>query len=540
MRKINKLISGLMITSILVQPLSCLALTKEETVYSNLDYDGKNIRSVVNNRLTSIDTNKIIDDTELKDILNINGEEKFKQKDRVLTFDSKGSREIFYQGRIDKQLPIDVTVKYYLDGQEMKIPDILGKKGQVEIKLELNNNDYREDKGLYTPFVVTVGTIIDGKNNSNVEITNGKVISTGNKSMALSVAAPGMYENFSMEEFKELDKVTLSYETDNFSLNNIYLVATPKLLDESDLRIFNKVDSLADSVNVIQENMDKIENGSKELAYGSEKLFVGSSEIASNLKAVLRGLDKLENGSKVLDNSLQQIIKTLEETQQMLNDKNISGSLENLKILREQNSIVIMNLSNTNSLLKVNYDNYQLGNFSSDDELIGYFRNVGVDEATINNLLTCKKTYEANFGLIKLLNTNNEALGTTIKSLGELSEQITVLLTKLTTVLGSVDDGAIQINSGIVELQTGVNKLYGGSLELVKGIRKLDEGTITLTDGIATLNRDGINKLNNYTEVAADYSKKINKLLKISKEYSGYATNKADTTTFIYKIKSAK
>lgn len=540
MKKIEKIISGIMVTSILVQPLSCLALTKEETVFSNLDYDGKVIKSVVNNRLSNIESDKIIDDTELREILNINGDEKFRQEDRVLTFDSKGNKEIFYQGSIDKELPIEVVTKYYLDGHEMKVKDMLGKKGKVEIEIELTNKSYVTDKGLYTPFVVTVGTIVNSKDNSNVLITNGKVINTGSKNMAVAVASPGMYENFKIDEFKKLDKVVLSYETEDFSLGNIYLVATPKLLEEKDLDIFNKVDSLAYSVNVIQENMNKIESGSKALESGSKKLTSGSLEIANNLKTVLGALEKLESGSKTLDSSLKQIIGTLEETQKMLQDKNITGSLENLKLLQGKNSAVVIQLTNTNAGLKVNYDKYQLGNFNSDEEIIGYFSNLGVDQVTINNLITCKKTYEANLGLITLLNTNNVALGTTITSLEELSSQITTLLTKLTAVLGSVDNGAIQINSGITELKTGVNKLYGGSLELVKGATALGDGTTTLTNGIGTLNREGINKLNSYTGNAVDYSKKINQLIKLSKEYSGYATKKADTTMFIYKVKSAK
>lgn len=540
MKKIEKIISGIMVISILAQPLSCLALTKEETVYSNLDYNGKVIKSVVNNRLSNIDSDKIIDDTELKDILNINGDEKFRQEDRVLTFDSKGDKEIFYQGKIDKELPIEVVTKYYLDGHEMKVKNMLGKKGKVEIEIELTNNSYVADKGLYTPFVVTVGTIINSKDNSNVLITNGKVINTGSKNMAVAVASPGMYENFKIDEFKKLDKVVLSYETEDFSLGNIYLVATPKLLEEKDLDIFNKVDTLAYSINTIQENMNKIESGSKELESGSKKLTAGSREIANNLKTVLTALEKLENGSKTLDSSLKQIIETLEETQKMLQDKNITGSLENLKLLQSQNSAVVSQLTNTNAGLKVNYDKYQLGNFNSDEELINYFINLGVDQVTINNLVTCKKTYEANVGLITLLNTNNGALGTTITSLEELSTQIITLLTKLTAVLGSVDNGAVQINSGLTELKTGVNKLYGGALELVKGATTLGDGTTTLTNGIGTLNREGINKLNNYTGKAANYSKKINQLVKLSKEYAGYATNNADTTTFIYKVKSAK
>ena len=40
MKNLNKVISGVLISSLLFTPVSTLALTKEETVYTNLNYDG--------------------------------------------------------------------------------------------------------------------------------------------------------------------------------------------------------------------------------------------------------------------------------------------------------------------------------------------------------------------------------------------------------------------------------------------------------------------------------------------------------------------
>lgn len=49
MKKINKIISGMLISSMLIAPVSTFALTKDEVVYTNLGLDGKVEKTVVNN-----------------------------------------------------------------------------------------------------------------------------------------------------------------------------------------------------------------------------------------------------------------------------------------------------------------------------------------------------------------------------------------------------------------------------------------------------------------------------------------------------------
>ena len=73
MKNLNKVISGVLISSLLFTPVSTLALTKEETVYTNLNYDGTVEKTIVNNHISDLDKGKVTDDTELKKLLNING-----------------------------------------------------------------------------------------------------------------------------------------------------------------------------------------------------------------------------------------------------------------------------------------------------------------------------------------------------------------------------------------------------------------------------------------------------------------------------------
>ena len=46
--------------------------------------------------------------------------------------------------------------------------------------------------------------------------------------MLVALTAPGLYESIGLEDLKSLNNVEINYTTTNFTLNNIYLVATPK------------------------------------------------------------------------------------------------------------------------------------------------------------------------------------------------------------------------------------------------------------------------------------------------------------------------
>ena len=539
MKKINKMLSMVFLTSMVLNPVQALAYTKSETIYSNLDYNGKPITTVVNNHLSKLEKTSIEDQTLLQEITNLNGDEKYRLKNNKLTWEANGN-DIFYQGKLEESSPISVQIEYYLNDKISSPKKMVGKKGKVTIKVKLENKAYDETQNLHTPFVVTLGTIFSNTENTNITVTNGEVVDTGTRSIVAALAAPGLYHDLKIDEFKTLDEIQIQYQTTSFSLQNIYLVATPKLLEKVDLSTFDQMSTLSNSMNTIQKNMDKLEAGAKEISKGATTLSSGSDEITKNLKTARNALTKLEDGSVAIDSGLSQILASLENAKAALKDKNITGSITNLSALKEANTSAIATLNATNTNLQETYMKYALNNFHTDQELITYFSNLNVDENTIQNLLTCKKTYEGNLSLITLLSTNNGAIDTMISSLQETATTIDTLITELSTAITKLEAGTKEITNGLKEVGDGIDKLYAGSSKLTEGSKTLESATTTLSNGTSTLNKVGINTLTNATNVLNNYSDITKKLVNLSKNYKGFASNNTDHTLFIYKVKSAK
>ena len=335
----KKLITGVIALSIIVTPFQAFAMTKEESVYSNLNSDGTRFKTVVTNHLSEMKNTEIEDTTELKKILNINGKETFTLENHKLTWSYKGN-DIFYQGDFEKELPIETSVKYYLDGKEINNKELIGKSGQVKIEVSLKNIDQHNIDGeeLYTPFVVTLGAMLD-KNQENISISNGKVVNSGNKFILVGIASPGLYESTSIEKLKEMDKIVITFHTKKYKQPTIYTVATPKLIENSDLEVLNKLDDAYSKVGLLKSNMDTIENGASSLESGAIQLLKGTNEISSNLLTVKNYMEELTKGTYDLNQGINQIIAAIDTSSSSLSEETLTERLNQLSTLKEKNQL---------------------------------------------------------------------------------------------------------------------------------------------------------------------------------------------------------
>ncbi len=526
--KMNKKLISLTIFGGLIFPMNAFALQKSETIYSTLNYKGDNIKTTVSNHLSFIDQSQIEDETELKNILNIGGIETFSLNGKKLTWNTQ-DKDIFYEGETEKKSPIEVSFKYFLNNEEKEVTDILGLSGKIKIQMTFSNKEEKKatinghTETLYTPFVTTIGTILNSKNNKNISISNGKVVSTGSRHMVVGLASPGLYESIGLQEFKNLNEITIEYETTKFELNNIYIVSTPKLLESSDLEIFDKMDDLYMNVSELQKNMNTLEKGILELSSGIEKINNGSSELVSSLKAAAEGAKKVQKGSGTLKNGLYEMTKALNIAKKELKKLDMS-SFDSVDTLKGQNTNTINTLLKTTGMnldqLKSFYEKYKLQSYKGSDE----------------KMIALKNAYE----MVVLLQTNNMALEKSTSTLKTLIAKLDSLISTSETAIGKLTSGSESLNSGIVTLKSGIDKIYAGSVTLNNGTKELVSGAKTLQNGAQKFNKQGIGTLSNYAYTLKNYSDKAEYLVNLSQEYNGFASNNSNQILFVSKVESAK
>ncbi len=534
------------------------ALTKEETVYVKLNADGSTQKTLVNEHLLNrAKLEEMKDISDLQNILNVNGNEKFQITNQELLWNANGN-DIFYQGVTQKEIPVQLHIKYYLDGEEKKLDEMLGKSGRISIALQYENKDSHTINGevLYTPFVVTAATIIDTTYNSDVEVSNGKIVNNGTKNIVVGLATPGLYESIGIEALKNMNTITISYDTNKFELASIYSIVTPKIISSEDLKIFDKMDTLYSSVNLLQSSINQIEAGAKTLVEGASQINNGTSQIYENLNMVVQKLGELEKGATSLDQGLQQIVSKLNETQTLLNGDHTERITE-INYLIDQNNKAISQLRTTNATLQATYDTFQLKDIDATSimaftkDTYAKFGKPDLSDAQVMEmnlqLATVKSTYEeryaSNLQLISLLEGDNQALQTTLTTLQNISEQVDTLINTLEGYMKELEVGASQIVDGTSQIKEGVALLTSKTQELSIGTQSLSVGTSQLLSGITTFNQKGIQSLSGYAYTAKALKDKLTTLVELGESYDTFTMKSSDTegsTQFVLMVDSVK
>lgn len=312
-KQVQALLAGMSaMMAVMLQATSVLAAVpeKEQTVYVNADENGNSQDVIVSNWLKNQGKEQeLTDKTNLTDIQNVKGDETFEQKnDGTIVWNTDGG-DIYYQGKTQEELPVSVKLTYYLDGKEISAKDLAGKSGKLKIRIDYENKskEVKEIQGkqeeICTPFMMMTAMILPAETFSNVEITNGQIISDGNNDIAVGVGFPGLAESLKLQDVEELkdvdfpDYAELTADVKDFSLAMTATVATTGLLDDLDLANVNSTEDL-------KEQMETLADSSQALVKGSSELQSGIATLDSSADTFVSGLTKVDDGTAALKNGI--------------------------------------------------------------------------------------------------------------------------------------------------------------------------------------------------------------------------------------------
>lgn len=533
--KSKKIIGSILLCTMLGYATPVFAVTKEETVYSKLNNSGTQYETIVNEHIKNDELLKTIDDiSNLLDITNVGGNETFEKKENKIIWNAD-EKDIYYQGKTEKKLPIETSIKYELDGKEMSAEEIVGKKGKVKITITYKNNETHNvningtTEKMYTPFIVITGTTLDTKTNKNIKLTQGKVVEKGEKTILLGVAFPELKESLKTNEIDIPNKVEISMETEKFELENMITYITPRVLEENESKIADKLNELYSSMNDMKSASEKLEKGANtlqegtsqyaeksqeftdymnELTQGTQDTREGASKVADGVNslatkssALIPGVSKLSDGAK----TLKEKVEYMAESSQAL----AAGATSiNIGIINTSKAIDAMNArlstvdvkTKTAELTKlVDADKKLKANLETMQTALTAQKNSATDEQL---KATLTQQIEMNKQTIALLEQNisaNEQSIELLKSVGTAQTTVASIKEGLDGK-GTKEDpglkvGANSLDKNLTALAKGLDAMNTKSDELVAGTSELSTKSAALIEGISTL-KTGANKLN--------------------------------------------
>lgn len=302
-------------------------ISKDETVYVLTGADGSVKKIIVSDWLKNeLGSASVADKSDLSDIENVKGDESYTiNGDNMTVWDAQGN-DIYYQGNIQKELPVGLSVRYYLDGKSVSPEELKGKSGKVTIRFDYENRQYETvqingvNQRIYVPFAMLTGMILDNDTFQNVQITNGKLVNDGDRTVVVGLAFPGLQENLNLsrDDLSIPDSVEITADVTNFSLGMTVTLACNDLFSQLGDVDLTSLDSTS-ALDQLTGAMDQLLSGSSSLYEGLSTLLDKSGELVSGVEELAQGAAAIKSGADSVDDGAAQLKAGLADLSSGLN-----------------------------------------------------------------------------------------------------------------------------------------------------------------------------------------------------------------------------
>lgn len=575
-----KIISGALLLTMTVYTASVFAYTKDETVYSKLDANGSKYQTIVSTHLKNDKEDETLKDlSDLLNITNTNGDETFEQDENSLIWQAN-KEDIYYEGESQKDLPIECNVSYELDGKEVEASELAGKSGKVKITLAYTNKDSHivnvngKNVKMYTPFVVVAGTIIKNDNNKNIAVSNGKLINDGSKTVVIGMAMPGLQESLGVSK-KTIDipsSIEITMDSEDFESSSIITYVTPKVIEEDDLKLFDKMDSLYSKVNTLQESANKLEEGSNQVSSGISTAYDGAKQITNKVNESTKSLKK--DKSSALDSKTLAAIEKQAEDSSILTEEQKqaiivaadAGIDAQADIIKEQFVANAKAIAEQTALATAKKTANETAKTVAQQTAMETAKNTAMVSAkTANPNLTLEELQAIGLKVAnqaKLTTEQLNAIGkqaenlsdekikqikaeadagieaqrTTIEKQGIASAKAIAEQTALTSAQSATTLAAKKTATSVAttvgnkvkseaskKVAAQMSTLGSGLEELTSGLNDLNNGSSELAEGMTKFNNEGIKQICNYINGdVKDITTRVQKLSNLSKQYNNF------------------
>lgn len=510
------------------------SVTKDETVYIKTNGDGVKTSVTVSDQILNVkDSKDITDISSLLNIENVKGDEEFTQSGSNLTWKNDGSDIICYQGTTEEQLPVGMTISYELDGKPMTAKEMRNKSGHL--KIIINYENYTSG-GSYVPFLMVSGIVLDENVFSNVAIENGKLISDGDKEIALGFGLPGMSEYLGVStlnvpeifileaDVTDFENITcMSFATDEIfeDLSNEKIDSLDSLkaamgkLSSAAMQLVNGSGALREGLDTLVASSEKLNEGAFTLANGGEALTNGMTSLNAGAQQLKDGADQLYAGTGILSASSQTLVSgTANLAQGSSNAKSgaaqLTGGMESVSNgIQNMCTGLTQTKSGTQSIKQLAdsiaeavpstaTDNVEISIHVKNDDIRSAvakaLQDKNIDDDIINTVLAVIEDKDITTNKDVTVGVDTFTLSTYIQQLQTTAAGVDTAVSNLQSgaaqlqgAAGQLQTGLTNLSTGLSTLESGANQVYAGSNALNAGIVKADNGANQLSQGALAL-----------------------------------------------------
>lgn len=389
---------------------------------------------------------------------------------------SKSFADVYYRTAPKKDLPLQVEIKYELNGRAVSPEELAGKSGKLKVSINFKNKLKKKvvvkfetadgkvvesEKEIYIPLFVVANVNLDSSKFNNIKVENGWLSAQGSKYSLNWFSFPQGEDDISFEA-----------DAKNIEIPSLVVSAMPRMPQEIDLEIRDQFKSLYNGL----KGLSKLSSAHELMLSGiysrinTEQFSQISSAksgftmISSGLEASAEGIDGLSTLTDAYIQILDGMINSL-QTDSLKNIGELSNGLSQLKTGIDAINAGLLQLkagTEAHSLLLTQAMDLNLSALEIAEEI----SQETTDQTKINELKT-------------LLNTQKSVLSTSLNG-GYISPS--QLIPSLADISASISQISANLNAisqqlNLIIEQTGQLSQLPANLEMLKG------SLIVLRDG---------------------------------------------------------
>ncbi len=383
-------------------------VTKTESVFINLNAMGQITKTTVTDWIhTDTPQVRVYDKTDLDSskIQNVKGDtspiiNQQNPSEMMWNFDLT---DVYYTGETNKKPPIEIDIKYSLNGEQISPEDVAGKSGTVKVDFEFKNTYSKAVKvngttrKIYLPMVVVGGTILSENRFSGIETQNGLTLGDGQSQIVAVYSLPGLSESLGigtedLQGYGDIqlnNKASVTMTTENFQLGNFYFAALPIASLNLKFDATNQVDSLQGALSVLKTLMGSLENIDLK---GLMNILSANSGNISSLSSVLNDAIYVYEQNQVALSKLTTLLTVdkINALKGLLEEFNDPETQQSLSVLT--NSEMLQSLMNLQELVdaleKAQPVMQEFSSVLNDPQVQGALDNLDETMGTLNKLQT--------------------------------------------------------------------------------------------------------------------------------------------------------
>ena len=425
---------------------------KEEVVYGLLNHEGgvKNIY-VVN----IIQGAEIVDYGSYSEIRNMTSREPLYMEGDLIKGHTTADK-LYYQGTLkSKELPWDFKVSYSLDGKELSGPKLVGKSGELELRISVKENP-QISNSFFDSYALQIIVTLDTKLCENIRAEGATIAEAGRNKQLNFTVLPGegadLKVNATVRDFK-MEPISMNGIRLNLGLD----------LDEADFK--DQISQLTEALKKLDSGAGELLSGVDELAEGMEAYVKGLEDFKTGLSGLDTGIGDLKEGASALSSGLAELAG---QNEALMGGAN---ALKQAAFDAVNTQLEAMGLGNT----RLTPENYR--------QILSAIPSLAAVKQQLDGVIEFTeglKSYTEGVNQLKAgasdladgvseLKTGSSALASSAKDLYDAGVTLNAAIGKLRDGLAAYKDGTGQLLEGTSGYDEEIEKQIKGILDRVSG-----------------------------------------------------------------------